>query len=490
MGRTANMRMVAQWFFKAMPLIWGGVLGFGCAPTQQIRLLVPQDDAQMHFFSGEALTRLARESKFTLTLERYDSTTTLDELLGSGAAQPALVLLPLGAERALIDQGRLRALDSLVDKDAMHRLHDEYLLTSLAMRDSSAFCIPHQFQTNVMVCSRSKVEDALSSWRSFKPAIDGYMRSVNGFGLPATYLLESDVNQWDFYDVFVVGWIWAHTPYEGVTRGRVGHSADRGSKTVQRLIERAMQCGGDSVTLQDMRSQPLRDCFEWEALYASAEIYPAAMVEQRWSAEAVVQRFAAGELFLSFMNQNEIFELQSAVRDTTEGYRGDGADLLVALMPAGCSVELDKIGNPLRTGQRSVTTAGWWWGIPHGGAAPQLGLEIALAITNTTTQIQASTRFGMIPVRKDILSDMAMMFGGGWKTALYESSFRQLMHNRDRVMPRTVQWEKVAQVYLDGWADIVVGKNWAEEGSFMQRDYIGSLLELKYAPRVVSALVR
>jgi hypothetical protein len=96
----------------------------------------------------------------------------------------------------------------------------------------------------------------------------------------------------------------------------------------------------------------------------------------------------------------------------------------------------------------------------------------------------------MIPVRKDILSDMTMMFGGGWKTALYETSFRQLMHNRDRVMPRTQAWERVAQIYLDGWADIVLGKNWAEEGASVQRDYIGRLVELKYAPRVAMALVR
>ena len=73
----------------------------------------------------------------------------------------------------------------------------------------------------MVVYSRSKVADAVGAWRKYKENIDQELKKYNGFGLPATYILEEDVNEWDYFDVFVAGWIWAHTIYDGKHEARV-----------------------------------------------------------------------------------------------------------------------------------------------------------------------------------------------------------------------------------------------------------------------------
>ena len=114
---------------------------------------------------------------------------------------------------------------------------------------------------------------------------------------------------------------------------------------------------------------------------------------------------------------------------------------------------------------------------------PACSYELASFITSTPQQIQECSRFGMVPVRKDVLSDMNMLFGGGWISRIYETSFKQLMRNGLTTLPMNPKLGRIGDVYLDAWYDIVADKNWSADKLFPQRDHISEALARKYAVR-------
>jgi hypothetical protein len=362
-----------------------------------------------------------------------------------------------------------------------------FLLTSLGMSDGKQYLIPRKYETRIMVYCKSKVIDAVAVWHTYRDSISAELRKINGFGLPATYILESDPNAWDFYDVYVVGWIWAHTAYDGKLKGRIAHRGKRYSGTAQRIIDRIFECKGDASQVLSMRGAAVVDALMWEAVYA-ASVYNKRMWEEAWSGAEIWKGFMDGEVYLAFMTQLDCFFIHGTGQDGLDGYLKDPADMGVALMPKGCSATLDKDGNVEREGCKSVSTGGWWWGIPQSCSDPRMSYRLARYITNTKSQLKDCSRFGMIPVRKDILSDMSMLFGEGWVTEIYETSFKQLMQNGAVTLPNNDNMDKIESLYVDAWYDIVVEKNWSNSGGAPQWDYIKKTLETKYAPLAAKIL--
>jgi hypothetical protein len=332
-----------------------------------------------------------------------------------------------------------------------------------------------------MVYCKSKVADAVASWRMWKDSIDAALTVYNGFGLPSTYLLEEDPNQWDYFDIFVAGWIWGHTSYDNKMQPRIGHRGKKYSGTSQRIIDRIFQLGGDSAAVMGMRGDAVIDAIYWEAIYTSAGIYNNRMWSERWSGADIWRQFASGDVFLAFMTQLDCFFLHGTGRDNLDGYFPQPDDMGVATMPRGCSADLDAAGIP-RYGSKTVTTGGWWWGIPADAPSRSAGYRLATFITGTTAQIQECTRFGMIPVRKDILADMSMMFGSGWIAQVYETSFRQLVQNGYTVLPRSLGFSDISALYLQLVDEVIVGRHWAAEGTVPRREFISGIIASTYQP--------
>ena len=237
-----------------------------------------------------------------------------------------------------------------------------------------------------------------------------------------------------------------------------------------------------------MKGDAVVDALYWEALYTSAGIYNEKMWTERWSGSDIWRKFASEDLFLSFMTQLDCFFLHGTGSDNLDGYFPHPDDMGVATMPSACPAQLDANGMP-RYGSKAVSTGGWWWGIPADAPDPALGFKLASFITGTTAQIQECSRFGMIPVRKDILSDMSMMFGGGWIANIYDVSFRQLMENGYTILPGSGNFNEIGRLYLDCIDEIVVKRHWATEGVLPQREYIREVIASSYQPKIVRDLL-
>jgi ABC-type glycerol-3-phosphate transport system substrate-binding protein len=462
----------------------------GCTAPKQSEILIKMLKAQEDYFTREIIPGFDRENHAKTTVVHYENTADLEAEMTKHAGRAAIVKIPFEKSKALIRQNFLKPLDSFLTDDELKEFRSGYMLTSLGTYGGKQYLIPRKFETRIMVYCKSKVADAISRWRTYKDAINADMKKINGYGLPATYVLDDDPNKWSFFDVYVVGWIWAHTPYDGKTVPRIGHRGKRYSGTSLRIIDRVFQCSGDSTQVLTMKGDPVTDAFMWEAVYAYS-VYNKRMWEEAWSGTEIWKAFKDGDVFLAFMTQVDCFFIHGTGTDGLDGYLKDPDDMGVATMPAGCSVLLDANGTVLREGKKSVTTGGWWWGIPATTPDPRLSWAMAKYITGTKSQIQDCSRFGMIPVRKDILGDMSMMFGGGWITAIYETSFRQLMHNAYTVIPGDAHFDEIGTVYLDAWYDIVVHKNWApsaDKAGAPQWQHIQQVLTTTYVPRVATIL--
>jgi hypothetical protein len=449
---------------------------------KKTEILVKMMPVQEQYFGREVMPAFDRDNNSETKVVHYENTAELESELTHHAHNVALVKIPFEKISALIRGNYLTPLDAILRPEELKEFKSTYFLTSLGSIDNKQYCIPRKFETRIMVYCKSKVTDALARFKNCRDAIDADLKKINRYGLPSTYVLEDDPNKWSFFDVYVVGWIWAHTPYDDRIEPRIGHRGKRYSGTSQRIIDRVFQCGGDSSQVLSMNGDAVTDAFMWEAVYASS-VYNKRMWEEAWSGADIWKAFKSGDVFLAFMTQLDCFFLHGTGQDGLDGFMKNPDDMGVAVMPSGCSVELDSRGNFLRDGVKSVTTGGWWWGIPATTPDPKLSYAMARFITNTKSQIQDCSRFGMIPVRKDILGDMPMMFGDGWITAIYETSFRQLMLNKYTAIPASGHFDEISAIYLDAWYDIVVKKNWAAAGDSPQREYIRRILTETYAPR-------
>jgi ABC-type glycerol-3-phosphate transport system substrate-binding protein len=455
----------------------------GCGPAIKMTALVSMMPDQEEYFTEEVVPAFEKEHHARITVVHYGTVDSLEEYLRAYKATAGLVKIPFDRRTDIIEKGLVKPVGDLLSAQQRSAFKNEYLLTSLGESNGQPCLIPRKFETRIMVYCKSKVAEAAGEWRKYKDEMSADLKRMNGGGLPADFYLEEDPNEWDYFDFFVVGWIWSHTQYNGRATGRIGLRGKRYSGTWLGIVDRVYQLGGDSSAVLSMKGDAVVDAFHWEAIYAASGVYNPEMWGKGWGGADIWRGFASSKVFLSFMTQLDCFFLHGTGRDNLLGYFKNPDDMGVALIPKACSGVLSSENVALRNGTRAITTGGWWWGIPASSPDPAGSYEFASFITSTPQQIQECSRFGMVPVRKDVLSDMNMLFGGGWISCIYETSFKQLMQNGLTTLPANPKLGKIGDVYLDAWYDIVANKNWSADKMFPQRDYIRETLATKYAVR-------
>lgn len=469
-------------------LITLSLYSIGCAPKTSMQVLIKMMDSQEVYFKDKVVLGFGEKEKVDLEVVHYNNTDSIINELEKYSQKAGLIKIPFEKSKELIAKGVVKPLEDFLIEEDVKAFDETYMLTSLASSDGKHYLIPRKFETRLMVYRKSKVKEVIALWRKHKNDISEQLKMFNGFGLPANFIMEDDPNKWDYYDVYAAGWIWAHSLYNGKMGPKIAHRGKRYSGTSHRVIDRIFQCGGDSSNVITMTGDPVIDAFHWEAVYASGKIYNEKMWKDNWSGSGVWKGFKEGEVFLSFMTQLDCFFIHGTGQDGLDGFLDDPDDMGVAVMPEGCSVELDKNGMPIRKGRRAITTGGWWWGIPSNTPDPVKSYALAKHITSLENQVQGCSRFGMIPVRKDVLSDMNMLFGGDWISMIYNVSFQQLMLNKFTLVPTHSNYGKIAETYLDAWFDIVVSGNWSGNNGVPDPAYIRSLIKDKYKIKIDSLL--
>ena len=173
------------------------------------------------------------------------------------------------------------------------------------------YFLPDMTRVDVAVYRASKVRDAVLHWSALRPQIDAALKKVNGRGLPAGYELDLSPEDWDSYDLFVLGYYWANRVYSGQpAQPRIAH---RTGEEIDGQLDIAAGLYRAGVDRRDVREDRLAagdDYFEWETCSCTART----SIPRRWPPRAVRRRSHGrrahqGDLYFATIDSMEAFDI-------------------------------------------------------------------------------------------------------------------------------------------------------------------------------------
>ncbi|MFC1584374.1 extracellular solute-binding protein [Fibrobacterota bacterium] len=426
---------------------------------QELNILIKMIPDQEKYFTETIIKGFEKQRGCKVNVHTFTDHWQLTEKLKPGQPPMDVVKVPMGMAHRLASKKLVHPLAKVIQAEKLNKIKKDYFLLKLAEVEGELYYIPRKFETRIMVYLKSKVVEAVENWSGMRPAIEAELKKALGVGLPDTYLLVDDPSDWSYLDVFVAGYYWAHTKYEGTAFGRVAHRGKDYSGTALGLMDRCFQMGAKRQDLSDVKSKYFTEVLKWESLYAGNKIYNAESWESGWDGRDIWKAFQEGKVFLSFLTQLDCYFLHGS--EGAKGYVKNPADLDFALTPAAVPLN-DKFD-----GSRRISTGGWLWGIGSQSKKAELAMELIRFITSNQNQIGETERFGMIPVRKDILGRSAP-FKDDWKVRVFNTSSRQLRTNRSNYLPHVEGFEKLEKQYIAVWKKVVI----ASEKGYLGEDKV------------------
>lgn len=458
----------------------------GCSPLKRMTVLIQMAPDQEFNFKSSILRNYERKTSIKVNVIKYDNVDSIESYLKKYSGKINLVNIPFDKGSLLMNRGYFKPLDSFLNSEELRFFTSNYLLSSFGMVDGRATLIPRHFETQLLVYSKSMVKDAIQKWPQLRDEINNEVKKYNGFGLPVSYNLESDPNKWDYYDILVIGLIWVKSSHDEIKGGRIAYAGGGSNELAIRIEDCVTQLNGDSSNIIKCKGDPVIDAMHWEAVYAASGIYHKYMFNSTYGRVELMKGFASGQIFLGIMSQLDYFSLHGTGHEDSRGMLKNPSDIAVALIPSACSVELDDRSEPVRVGTRSIRTSGWWWAIPYNASSIMLSYRLAGFITDTSSQLNECTHYGLIPVRKEVLSNMAGLVKEPWMKDAFEVAFRQLVHNGTASMRDYPNSEKIRTLYIDLWYTVIGKRMWADGGGmYPDRNYIKHIIESQYAPRAL-----
>ena len=425
-----------------------GVFASVAVARDKVTILIKMIPAQEKFFRTTILKTFEEKYDCRVKVATFADDWDLVEKLSKND-DVDVVKVPMGMARPLVKRDLVKALESLVSHDELREIRRTYFLLNLARVDGTLYYLPRKFETRIMAYRESRVEEAVAAWPSMKDDIDKALKETRGAGLPRGYALEEAPSEWDYLDIFVIGYVWANTSYDDAAHGRIAHRGKEYSGTAVGLFDRCYQMGASKADIFDPSSKPFTEVLKWESLYAARGIYNSRMWDEGWSGSDIWGAFDRGDVFLSYMTQIDCYHLVGAEREAPDAKPEVRRDLAFAVMPKAVSVD------GAREGSRAISTGGWLWGIGAECDRNNPALKLIRHITSYDNQLAEGERFGIIPVRRDILGKAGVMFSEPWKTRVFATSMEQLKHNGKTSLPYTEDYNAIERAYIDAWKKVV-----------------------------------
>jgi ABC-type glycerol-3-phosphate transport system substrate-binding protein len=454
-----------QTLFCCVVLSAVGIAMTGCnrSAPKEVSVLIRMMPAQERFLREQMLPIFEKEHNCKVNIATFNSEWDIERILKleSSKKNPSITLVktPFEMTRLLVKKGLVKDLYSVMDSNQVLQDLAEYhqLASGLGFFDGKPYFIPRKLETRVLFYRKSKVAEAVTKFKDHRARIDKDLKAQNGFGLPAGYELESDPAKWDFYDLYTVGSIWANEEYNGVKMGRVAHRGARYGGTALFLVDRALQLGASTEDLLKLTEDKTVEMFVWERVFVRNGIYNQSMWQDPWKGANIYNGIKDGKVFAAYFQQIDAFLVHGWKDDPSmPSFLPDDSDMGLVTVPQAVSFELDQNGKPLFEGTRSISTGGWWWGIPKTAPDAKLGYALARFITSRENQAKECARFGMIPVRKDILNNLPEVFDQGWVGDIFKVSVGQVQTNGLTTVPLVAGYADMSQNLIDAWYALCV----------------------------------
>jgi ABC-type glycerol-3-phosphate transport system substrate-binding protein len=448
----------------------------GCIGTkkasQEFTVLIRMMPAQQRFFETEIVAKFNKQHNCKISVATFTNQWDIERFLklDAGKKKPeiGLVKTPFEVTRVLVYKGYMQPLTGIADSATVMQDLAEYhqLATGLGYVDGIPYYVPRKLETRVLFYRKSMVADAVAKFDKYKKAINDELKKQNGFGLPKGYALEPEASaaSWDTYDLFVLGYIWSKEEYNGVKMPRIAHRGARYEGTALDLVDHALQLGAthqDILTLGDKTAQT----FLWENVFVRNGLYNSGMWQDPWRGSDLYNGIKDGKVFATYLQQIDCFNVHGWADDPgMPTYLPDVKDMGLVTVPKAVSFNLTAAGLPAYEGSKSISTGGWWWGIPKTSPNAQLAYEFARFVTSRDNQAKECSKFGMIPVRKDILLNLPEVFDEGWVGDIFKTSVEQVKLNELTTVPLIKEYPDVAKNMIEAWYKLCVEYDMKKDG--------------------------
>jgi len=451
----------------------------GCVGGQRkggvLTVLIRMMPAQQRFFRDEIVREFEKKYHCKVNIATFNNEWDIERMLkldaGKKVAEIGLVKTPFEMTHVLVEKGYMRKLKDIVDSTQVAADLAEYhpLAMALGMVDGEPYYIPRKLETRIMFYRKSKVAEAVEKFAHHKDRINAELKKRNGYGLPKGYVLEADPNEWDFYDLYVVGAIWANEEYNGVKVGRLAHRGARYGGTALTLVDCALQLGADKNDILRLNGDKTTEMYLWENMLIKSGAYNPGMWQDPWKGANIYNGIKDGKVFCAYLQQIDCFLVHGWEEDPAmPTYLPDVNDMGLCMVPKAVSFTMGSNGTPAFEGDRRISVGGWWWGIPSTSPNAKLAYAFARFVTNKENQARECSRFGMIPVRKDILGNLPQVFDQGWVGDIFKTSIDQISLQFDSqnvvTVPLVKQYSQVAQNMVEAWYKLCVEYDEAKEG--------------------------
>lgn len=437
-------------------------------PLKTFTVLARRSPDQELELKQHGLDAALKARSLELRLESFDEYSDLFKVLDT--MQVDLASVPLATARELAQQdlivpvGRVAGerLGSIRSRFSGAALGVASLETRVG---SNLGFLPDYLEVHVLAYRVSKVELARQRWAGFREDIEAALRQLNERGLPADYDLEANPEQWDEFDIFVLGWTWAHTD-EGAPPGpRMSLRSASYWPSVEGFLEHVVLQGQDQAVW--IRSQPMLDTLTWLALHREyglerQEVWETAP-DSRANGTTIANDLSSGEVYLARVNQFRASEIQDRIRERPPGFAIE--DIAFAPQAAGASVELSDEGLPVRHGRHDGLVNAWLWAIPSRAANRQVSLEVALELTDVPAQAHFASRNCWIPTNTAV--DVESESGGVsdfCRRAIAPGQERLLRPLRFVYPPRGDELAATVTQFERLWTDLFARRGYRPEG--------------------------
>lgn len=470
----------------------------GCSKKgekNELGILAKMLPAQRSYLEGEIIPNFEKAYNCKVTVQYYNSAAELKRILELDAKKSkptiSLVKTPFEATEQLVDYRLVQPFSNFKNRDELEGdmtvYHD--IARAMGVHKNEYYYIPRKLETRILFYRKSMVKDALSKYDKHKARINNELKSLNGYGLPRGYDLEEDANQWDFYDLYVIGNIWANEVYYNGKSGKIAHRGDNYGGTGLFFVDRAYQLGATPEDILAMRGDAVTETFLWEQAFVKSGIYNKGVWEDKWRGKNIYNAVKDGKAFMAWFQQIDCFNVHGWKEDPNmPTYLEDPDDMGLAVIPQAVSFTLDANGDPEIVGTRKITTGGWWWGVASSAPKANLAYDFARYITNRTWNAKESSSFGMIPVRKDLLLNIKETYGMGWVGDIYKTSVQQIREqiaDSIIIVPRSKKYPQINENYINVFNSLATGSN---KNVAVNKDAIRDMLDTKFVPKAKEIL--
>jgi len=405
--------------------------------------------SQVGLFRSGVIEPFEKKHHVRVSLENFADGESLISSLRQApdSLQPDILEAPYEMTLYLAKSGLLRDMESRVDPSALQRLRRDLFFSDLGSIEGKSWFLPHHVETSLWVYLKSRTAQASRFWDLRKEEIVRAMPESKNLRLPPDYVLENDPGKWDQLDLFVAGLFWKQQEAKGRRQARISMGLGSGYEAGLALMDAALIAGARPGELLRMDDPEL-----WSALKLQGQICGERILRngsfRGETFEDLGPAFKSGEIYAAQLTPRQAFMTHGNGTPQLPGYLRDPDDMGVTLWPQ--SLPTGKgAAKPFGEGNRRMATRIWFWGLGRGQGDAGLTGELLDHLSSTSSLVFEASNFGVIPARRDVLTELPLIFGGGWAGEVYQAAARQLIENGLGFLPRTEAFPEVAKVWSD-----------------------------------------